>query len=557
LNVSTLSLNSLEVGSIGHTGGTGAVDITNDLTMATDKVINTDNIISTVGTIDTLNTSGTATIDTADITTANITTANITTANIDTITNLNVSTLSLNSLEVGSIGHTGGTGSLDITNDLTMATGKVIYTDNLVSTSGDITTLDTTTGNIDTVNSTGVNSTDVNTTNLTVGSIGHTGGTGSLDITNDLTMATGKVIYTDNLVSTSGDITTLDATTGNVDTVNSTGVNSTDVNTTNLTVGSIGHTGGTGALDITNDLTMATGKVINTDNLVSTDATITTLDTTTGNIDTVNSDTVNSTAVNATSITVDNIGLPTNSSESILDFTSSVRVSTEGKAFYARTVGTGILQSYGGGATNIEVLDDLTLKGNNFIKCRNIYNTVDDAGGDMNISSYAQYNRAINIETRASPGYCRQKFLGTTIYNTGNNNTATSLTISPSVSNSSDSRMKHKIEPLDFALDKLAELEFKTYMKTSKINEETDADGNVIGQSWREFGVIAQEAVKTSFEFSVDAPTDLETGAYAINYNNLFVAGLRATQELHDIVKSQNDLITKLEARIVSLESKE
>ena len=257
---------------------------------------------------------------------------------------------------------------------------------------------------------------------------------------------------------------------------------------------------------------------------------------------------------------VNNIGHPSGVGNAI-QCSTSLQIADN---LYAPTVSCSNLQSFGGLATNINVLDNLTLLKENYIKCRTFFNTTVDQG-NMIMNNFDSIGYPIYLQTRGADGTYSSLSILKNILTCYNISTGTlmQLRVSPSVVNDSDSRMKHQIKPLDNALDKLAELEIKTYMKSGKLNSETDADGNVIGQSWREYGVIAQQALKTSFEFAVDVPEDLKTESYAISYNNLFVAGLKATQELNVIVKAQGELITKqsdlianLEARLTVQESK-
>ncbi len=130
--------------------------------------------------------------------------------------------------------------------------------------------------------------------------------------------------------------------------------------------------------------------------------------------------------------------------------------------------------------------------------------------------------------------------------------------------------LKHDVEPLEFALDKIAELEIKSYTKTvvTDIKEAREAEdgqesveGKVSKELWQEYGFMAQQVLDTSFDFTVNVTTDTP---YSISHNNMFVAGLKATQELHDIVKSQGEfiaeqasLIANLEERLTAQEAKE
>jgi len=123
--------------------------------------------------------------------------------------------------------------------------------------------------------------------------------------------------------------------------------------------------------------------------------------------------------------------------------------------------------------------------------------------------------------------------------------------------------LKHDVEPLEFALDKISELEIKSYTKTvvtdiKKAREAEDGqesvEREVKKEHYKEYGVMAQQVLDTKFDFTVNVTTDTP---YSISHNNMFVAGLKATQELYILVKVQADLIEKLEARIVSLETKE
>jgi len=349
----------------------------------------------------------------------------------------------------------------------------------------------------------------------------------------------------------------------------------------------------------------------------------------------------------------------TNSTGNI-EFNNNIAVSFAGGSVYARVGGFGDIQSFGGFATNINCLDDMTFSAGKYIYGQRIYldyiiknptaswlkikNLSDDEGiifqtkraglayGDIrilnneidcfvggtttkrrlyinltndvqmdglrvqdlrststgsirlfsNISSQSDSlvifcrifanssltnelviatnvpaGSAINLQTRAS-GYSINniRVLGNTLFSTRNGSVPTNIIANPSISNSSDIRLKENIEPLTNGLNLINQLNIKKYQKKAVLNKSIlksceksecfDCEC-YMKHRWLEYGVIAQEVLKTDLSFAVDVPADLENQPYSLNYNMLYNANLLATQELDKKIITLEQKIKHLE----------
>jgi len=182
---------------------------------------------------------------------------------------------------------------------------------------------------------------------------------------------------------------------------------------------------------------------------------------------------------------------------------------------------------------------------------------------ELVIASNVPQNSAINLQTRAS-GYSLNniRVLGNTLYSTRNGSIPTNIIANPSISNSSDIRLKEDITPLTNGLDLINQLNIKKYQKKAVLNksilkscEKNDCfDGDCyMNHRWLEYGVIAQEVLQTDLSFAVDVPPDLENNPYTLNYNMLYNANLLATQELDKKIITLEQKIKHLEDIINSL----
>ena len=182
---------------------------------------------------------------------------------------------------------------------------------------------------------------------------------------------------------------------------------------------------------------------------------------------------------------------------------------------------------------------------------------------ELVIASNVPQNSAINLQTRAS-GYSLNniRVLGNTLFSTRNGSIPTNIIANPSISNSSDIRLKEDITPLTNGLDLINQLNIKKYQKKAVLNksilkscEKNDCfDGDCyMNHRWLEYGVIAQEVLQTDLSFAVDVPPDLENNPYTLNYNMLYNANLLATQELDKKIITLEQKIKHLEDIINSL----
>ena len=182
---------------------------------------------------------------------------------------------------------------------------------------------------------------------------------------------------------------------------------------------------------------------------------------------------------------------------------------------------------------------------------------------DLRIATNVPAGTAINLQTRASGFSINNiRVLGNTLFSTRNSGIATNIVANPSISNSSDIRLKENIEPLTNGLDLINQLNIKKYQKKAVLNKtvlkgcEKD-DGFdcecCMNHRWLEYGVIAQQVLKTDLSFAVDIPPDLENNPYTLNYNMLYNANLLATQELDKKIITLEQKIKHLEDIINSL----
>ena len=200
---------------------------------------------------------------------------------------------------------------------------------------------------------------------------------------------------------------------------------------------------------------------------------------------------------------------------------------------------------------------DLVASGNTQnVTCKYLFNT--SSGGDLLIASNMILNTSINLQTRVTGySYNNIKVYGNSLYSSYNGTTNTPICVYPSIVNCSDERVKHKIKPLENGLELLSQLKIKSYLKTMDFKVSYDASGNINEQNWREYGMVAQDILETDLSFAVNIPMDVETQPYTLNYDYVFVANLKATQELHDIVKNQQIEIDALKEQVKRIDDLE
>ena len=232
----------------------------------------------------------------------------------------------------------------------------------------------------------------------------------------------------------------------------------------------------------------------------------------------------------------------------VLNGTAAVRIENL-KALEFRSTGTG----------SIRLFSSITAQADNvFFYSRGFINS--SATLELTIATNVPSTTAINLQTRAF-GYSINniRVLGNTLYSTRNGTTPTNIVANPSISNSSDIRLKENIEPLTNGLNLINQLNIKKYQKKAVLNknilkscEENECfDGDCyMKHRWLEYGVIAQEVLNTDLSFAVDIPPDLENNPYTLNYNMIYNANLLATQELHKLILDQQAEIIELKKDI-------
>ena len=123
----------------------------------------------------------------------------------------------------------------------------------------------------------------------------------------------------------------------------------------------------------------------------------------------------------------------------------------------------------------------------------------------------------------------------------------------------SDDRVKHNEIDISNNLHIIRQLKPKIYQKTTEMYA-ADYRGDISGSWSIELGLIAQDLFDISyFRFCVeggdytDDSGNLVEQLYTVNYNDIFVAHIAATQELDGIVQSQAQEIQDLSSEINSL----
>jgi len=135
------------------------------------------------------------------------------------------------------------------------------------------------------------------------------------------------------------------------------------------------------------------------------------------------------------------------------------------------------------------------------------------------------------------------------------------------VSTASDDRLKHNETTIDNVLDIVMKLKVKRYLKSNQMYDAShtlikDNSGNYINLKQHdsvdeEIGFIAQELLDIEeLSFVVDCDqSGNETSPYSVNYNNIFVVGIQAIQELKISLDAEKEKVKALESKIVSQET--
>ena len=123
----------------------------------------------------------------------------------------------------------------------------------------------------------------------------------------------------------------------------------------------------------------------------------------------------------------------------------------------------------------------------------------------------------------------------------------------------SDNRLKHNEVNIINGLEIINQLQPKKYQKTSVVLDE-NYNGDLSGHQWKwEAGLIAQDVEQIddlSFTVLQGGTYEGRYYRYGLNYNNIFVYHIRATQELHELVQQQAQTIANLESQNILIKSK-
>ena len=131
----------------------------------------------------------------------------------------------------------------------------------------------------------------------------------------------------------------------------------------------------------------------------------------------------------------------------------------------------------------------------------------------------------------------------------------------------SDDRLKHNETTIDNALDTVMKLEAKRYLKTIQMYDASytlikDNSGNYTNLKdhdsvSEEIGFIAQDLLEIEeLSFIVDCDSSVnETKPYSVSYNNIFVVGIQAIQELNVSLNTEKEKVIALESKIEAQET--
>ena len=123
----------------------------------------------------------------------------------------------------------------------------------------------------------------------------------------------------------------------------------------------------------------------------------------------------------------------------------------------------------------------------------------------------------------------------------------------------SDDRLKHNEVNIINGLEIINQLQPKKYQKTSVALDE-NYNGDLSGHQWKwEAGIIAQDVEQIddlSFTVLQGGTYEGRYYPYALNYNNIFVYNIRATQQLHELVQQQAQTIANLASENILIKSK-
>ena len=167
------------------------------------------------------------------------------------------------------------------------------------------------------------------------------------------------------------------------------------------------------------------------------------------------------------------------------------------------------------------------------------------SGGDFRLTFN---NDELNVYRKSGGSYSATgMYLN---YNGGN-------VIVPSLTQSSDNKIKHNEKPIENALEIIDKLKPQTYFKSTKVysenhNYELDSNGNPItNDNYQiETGFIAQD-IQQIPELSSNV-TSPKNDILSLNYNGIFVYNIKATQELHKKYIALESFVQTLEIEVTT-----
>ena len=243
-----------------------------------------------------------------------------------------------------------------------------------------------------------------------------------------------------------------------------------------------------------------------------------------------------------------------------LQIDGSLTVSSGGASFIGNltasgTVTTGNLLSYGDGTNN-----------NTFIQGRSsagYYSGIKLARGAGNWSNASNNHFGMVVTDN---GLELAKFTalgdnatGKAVYMTmadGGNTTFGGTVTAQSYSSSSDVRLKQNILSINHGLDFIMKLNPVSYMKM-KVSDYFNYSSSVSKEMLFEFGLLAQDVKEISEELDFDNKivSVKENGIHYMNYQQIMMPLIKATQEQQDIIESQQKMIEELKENLKRLET--
>ena len=232
-----------------------------------------------------------------------------------------------------------------------------------------------------------------------------------------------------------------------------------------------------------------------------------------------------------------------------------IRINDDANTTFAGTVTAGNLLSYGDGTNN-----------NTFIQGRSsagYYSGIKLARGAGNWSNASNNHfgmvvtdNGLELAKFTAPG---DNATGKAVYMTmadGGNTTFAGTVTAQSYSSSSDVRLKQNILSINHGLDFIMKLNPVSYMKM-KVSDYFNYSSSVSKEMLFEFGLLAQDVKEISEELDFDNKivSVKENGIHYMNYQQIMMPLIKATQEQQDIIESQQKMIEELKENLKRLET--